>query len=1104
MRRSPARAAASSRPCARPRAASEDELVAIGAAAARCADRRGRHHGRSQVRLRPRTCRRAQVAAASRASSPSSATSRSERPSSARTRCRRSSPDKRAAYVACVADEMIPALAGEGLIDAVDGFCEGIAFTREEIARVFDAARRAGLPVKLHADQLSNCGGAALAAEFGALSADHLEYTDEAGVAAMAKAGVVAVLLPGAFYLLRERQAPPIDLLRKHRVPMAVATDSNPGTSPLTSLLLALNMAATLFRLTVDECLAGVTRDAARALGLAGETARSKPANGPIWRSGTSSVRPSSSIGSASIRCTRASGGVNDRRSPRRRGVARRLARDLARRAGRRRPLPSCRASAASAAAVERIVARGEPVYGINTGFGKLAGVRIEAADLAPLQRNIVLSHAAGVGEASPVATTRLMMALKLASLAQGASGVRPRTLGLLEAMLDRGLTPVVPAQGSVGASGDLAPLAHMAAAMIGVGDAFVAGACRAGRRRARRGRPRADRAWAQGRAGAAQRHAVLDRLCACRPVRGRNAVPLRSGDGRAVDRRRARLGYAVRPAHPRAEAPSRPDRGRRRVARPAHGQRHSRLASHRRRTGAGPLLPALPAAGDGRVSRSAAAAPPPRSSTEANGVSDNPLIFAEADEALSGGNFHAEPVAFAADIIALAICEIGSLAERRIAMLVDPALSGLAGVPDAEARPQLRVHDPAGDRGGAGRREQAARLSGERRFDPDLGQPGGSRLDGGARRAAAAADGRECRRDRRHRAPGRRPGLRLSLAPLVERAARSAAGAPAPRGASARRRPLLSSGHRGGDAPGPQRRRHRRGRRNRPAAAWRGSRDDGRASRLAHREAGRRAAGGQHSARRRRPRRVRAGVRRSVARAEGRRLVPRRALRLCRAARRDGRAHGALAHGHRRQSRSVRAPRSIPARRRPSLCPTTTFDGEPLYQAGQAPDAAEIDERRRLWFDPYHAALERRDRALAPDVQARRAVRRPFDPLAHPAPVRRRAAAVQSRHQFRGELRSRAAQGGRRGRSRRRATAWSSTGASRAAGSPAPIGEPDEGVHALADGARLPRLHARAGAARARQLAGADRRSARPRRPARRSSACWRRCLAWIADEKP
>jgi imidazolonepropionase len=180
--------------------------------------------------------------------------------------------DERDAYVAYVVDTMIPTLAAEGLIDAVDGFCERIAFTRDEIACVFAAAKRAGLPVKLHADQLSNSGGAALAAEFGALSGDHLEYADEDGIAAMAKVGAVAVLLPGAYYVLKEQQAPPVDLMRKHRVPMAVATDSNPGTSPMTSLLLALNMAATLFGLTVDECLAGATRNAARALGLAAET----------------------------------------------------------------------------------------------------------------------------------------------------------------------------------------------------------------------------------------------------------------------------------------------------------------------------------------------------------------------------------------------------------------------------------------------------------------------------------------------------------------------------------------------------------------------------------------------------------------------------------------------------------------------------------------------------------------------------------------------------------------------------------------------------------------------------------------------------------------
>jgi imidazolonepropionase len=177
----------------------------------------------------------------------------------------------KAAYIDKVVNEMLPAVAAEGLADAVDGFCEGIAFSPEDMARVFDAARAHGLPVKLHADQLSNLHGAELAARYGALSADHLEYTDDAGAAAMAKAGTVAVILPGAFYFIRETKKPPVDLFRKHGVKMAVATDSNPGTSPLTSLLLTMNMAATLFGMTVEECIAGVTREAARALGLVDE-----------------------------------------------------------------------------------------------------------------------------------------------------------------------------------------------------------------------------------------------------------------------------------------------------------------------------------------------------------------------------------------------------------------------------------------------------------------------------------------------------------------------------------------------------------------------------------------------------------------------------------------------------------------------------------------------------------------------------------------------------------------------------------------------------------------------------------------------------------------
>lgn len=169
-----------------------------------------------------------------------------------------------------IEDVVLPGLKAaqeQGLVDAVDGFCEGIAFSPEEMRIVFDAAKSLGLPVKLHADQLSNLQGAALAAEYQALSADHLEYTDEDGAAAMTRAGTVAVLLPGAYYFIRETKKPPVEVFRKHGTAMALATDCNPGTSPLTSLLLTMNMAATLFHMTVEECLLGVTRNAARALG---------------------------------------------------------------------------------------------------------------------------------------------------------------------------------------------------------------------------------------------------------------------------------------------------------------------------------------------------------------------------------------------------------------------------------------------------------------------------------------------------------------------------------------------------------------------------------------------------------------------------------------------------------------------------------------------------------------------------------------------------------------------------------------------------------------------------------------------------------------------
>ena len=190
------------------------------------------------------------------------------------------------AYIDFLCQDSLPSMAAEGLVDAVDAFCDRIGFTPAQTRKMFEAARGLGFPVKLHAEQLSDQGGAALAADFGALSADHLEYLSEAGAKAMAAAGTIAVLLPGAFYFIRETRLPPVDLLRREGVRIALATDCNPGTSPMTSLLLVLNMAATLFRLTPEEALAGVTREGAAALGLGashGTLEAGKAADFVVW-----------------------------------------------------------------------------------------------------------------------------------------------------------------------------------------------------------------------------------------------------------------------------------------------------------------------------------------------------------------------------------------------------------------------------------------------------------------------------------------------------------------------------------------------------------------------------------------------------------------------------------------------------------------------------------------------------------------------------------------------------------------------------------------------------------------------------------------------------
>ncbi|WP_375394372.1 histidine ammonia-lyase [uncultured Sphingomonas sp.] len=334
-------------------------------------------------------------------------------------------------------------------------------------------------------------------------------------------------------------------------------------------------------------------------------------------------------------------------------------------------------AIAGSAASVTRILAKGLPVYGINTGFGKLASVRIGDADLAALQRNIVLSHSAGTGAPAPVAVVRLMMALKLASLAQGASGVQPKTVALIEAMLSNDLIPVVPSQGSVGASGDLAPLAHMAAAMIGVGEIFVGGErlpaadalARVSLTPLELG-PKEGLALLNGTqfscALALAGLFEVERLFQSALVTGALATEAAKGSDTPFDPRIHSL------------------------------RRHAgqiETASALRTLMSGSEIRASHLVDDVRVQDPYCLRCQPQVmgavldllrqaattlAIEANGVSDNPLIFPDDDEALSGGNFHAEPVAFAADMIALAVCEIGSITERRIAMLVDPALSGL------------------------------------------------------------------------------------------------------------------------------------------------------------------------------------------------------------------------------------------------------------------------------------------------------------------------------------------------------------------------------------------------------------------------------------------
>jgi histidine ammonia-lyase len=340
---------------------------------------------------------------------------------------------------------------------------------------------------------------------------------------------------------------------------------------------------------------------------------------------------------------------------------------------------PACRDRVeAGARTIAAIVAKGDPVYGVNTGFGKLASVRIGAGDLAALQRNLVMSHAAGVGEPLPIPIVRLTIALKIASLGQGASGIRWSTIESLSACLSAGLTPVIPGQGSAAASGDLAPLAHMSAALIGVGEFFVNGERVAADRALRRARldpltlgPKEGLALLNGtQVSTALALAALfdaERVFRAALVTGALTTDAIKGsdgpfDPRIQDLRRHRgqievaaalralmQGSAIRASHLTNDD---------RVQDPYSVRCQPQVM--------GAVLDLLRQATETLA-------------TEANGVTDNPLVFAADGEVISGGNFHAEPVAFAADMIAIALCEIGSLTERRIAMLVDPSLSGLS-----------------------------------------------------------------------------------------------------------------------------------------------------------------------------------------------------------------------------------------------------------------------------------------------------------------------------------------------------------------------------------------------------------------------------------------
>ncbi len=456
--------------------------------------------------------------------------------------------------------------------------------------------------------------------------------------------------------------------------------------------------------------------------------------------------------------------------------------------------------------------ARGSaPVYGINTGFGKLATVRIAPDQIEELQRRLVLSHMCGLGPPLPDPVVRLVLALKATSLALGYSGVRRRTIELLLALLEHDALPVIPAKGSVGASGDLAPLAHLAGSLIGEGEVSLGGTVMpAAEALGRIGERPLTLAAKEGLAllNGTQVSTALALLGLFRAQAVFDAALV--AGAMSVD---AALGSDV-PFDPRLNA-VRGQPAQVRVAERLLGLlagsaiRASHLVECERVQDPYSLRCQPQVMGACLELLDGAATVLGR---EANGVSDNPLVFApqtpdEAGAILSGGNFHGEPVALAADQIALALAEIGSLAERRIALLTDPNLSQLPAFLTPAAGPQLRLHAAADRGGGARQREPASRPSGRDRQPADLGEPGGPRQHGDARGAPPARDGRQRRAHRRDRAARRRPGHRAAPAAPEQRPA----GGGARQGAAARGVPDRRPASRRRD---PRARRRRPGRR--------------------------------------------------------------------------------------------------------------------------------------------------------------------------------------------------------------------------------------------------------------------------------------------------